>query len=166
MAAISMPKASHPPIQTLSIRSSAPHRPNRRTKPSSAGPTSLGRQATNQFGASLLYSDAPFEQSNPSAANSLFPYFFGVGDGSLSYLNATATFTPQGRRIVQYQVTDDFSYTSGIHALKIGINYHRDLIHDYDFGMNTAGELFLGSLDDVFNGVLGPYGVVRSKLSR
>ena len=81
-----------------------------------------------------------------------------MNDGSLSSLNATETFTPQGRDFIQFQIVDDLSYTAGKHTLKAGLNYHRVLVNDYDFGMNTGGELVFGSIDDLYNGVPGSYG--------
>jgi hypothetical protein len=114
--------------------------------------------AANQFIGSGLYSNVPFGPANPSAAQALLPYYFGMTYGSLSSLNLTDTFTPQGREFKQFQVVDDFSYTSGKHTLKAGLNGHRVLLHDYDFGMNTGGELVIGSMDDLYNGVLGYYG--------
>lgn len=118
----------------------------------------LGPRAANQLVGSGLYSNVPFGPANPAAANALLPYYFGMNDGSLSSLNTTETFTPQGREFIQFQIVDDFSYTVGKHTLKVGFNYHRVLINDYDFGVNTAGELVLGSIDDLYSGALGSYG--------
>jgi hypothetical protein len=118
----------------------------------------FGPRATNQIIGSALYSDAPFRAANPEAANALLPYYFSTSDGSFSSLNAAQTFTPQGREIMQWQVVDDFSFASGKHTFKAGINYHHDSVKDYDFGVNTGGELFFGSIDDLYNGVLGGNG--------
>jgi len=118
----------------------------------------FGPRATNQFVGSALYYNAPFGAANPKAANALLPYYLGMNDGSFSSLNTIDTFTPQGREITQFQIVDDYSYTFGKHTLKAGMNYHRDLVNDYDFGVNTGGELVFGSIDDLYNGVLGQYG--------
>jgi hypothetical protein len=118
----------------------------------------FGPRATNQLIGSALYSNVPFGTANPAATDALLPYYFGMNDGSLSSLNTTETFTPQGREFIQFQIVDDFSYMRGKHTVKAGLNYHRVLLNDYDFGMNTQGELVFGSIDDLYNGVLGSYG--------
>jgi hypothetical protein len=118
----------------------------------------LSPRATNQFIGSGLYSNVPFGPENPAVTNALLPYYFGMNDGSLSSLNATETFTPQGREFTQFQIVDDLSYTAGGHTLKAGLNYHRVLLDDYDFGINTGGELVFGSIDNLYNGMLGDYG--------
>ena len=118
----------------------------------------FGPSATNQMVGSALYYNAPFGAANPAAANAILPYFAATNDGSFASLNTIDTFTPQGREVMQFQVVDDFSLTKGIQTIKIGMNYHRDLVNDYDFGQNTGGELVFGSIDDMYNGVLGQYG--------
>jgi hypothetical protein len=118
----------------------------------------FGPSATNQFVGSALYYNAPFGSANPKATNALLPYFTATNDGSFSALNTIDTFTPQGREVLQYQIVDDFSYTAGKHTFKAGMNFHRDLVNDFDFGVNTGGELIFGSIDDLYNGVLGTYG--------
>lgn len=118
----------------------------------------FGPHTANQLVGSALYSNAPFEPASPPAANALLPYYFGIGDGSFSSLNIADTFTPQGREIAQYQIVDDYSHARGKHTFKIGMNFHQDWVNDYDFAANTGGELVPGSIDDVYNGVLGAYG--------
>jgi hypothetical protein len=118
----------------------------------------FGPSATNQFVGSGLYYNAPFGPANPAATNAVFPSFVAFNDGSFNGINATDTFTPQGREVTQFQLVDDFTYTLGKHTLKFGGNFHRDLVRDYDFGINTGGEIIEGSIDDLYNGVLGANG--------
>jgi hypothetical protein len=118
----------------------------------------FGPRATNQFIGSALYYNAPFGPANPAATNAVFPSYVGFGDGSFNGFNATDTFTPQGREVTQFQLVDDMTYIMGRNTIKFGFNYHRDLVRDYDFGVNTGGELIFGSINDLYNGVLGENG--------
>lgn len=115
----------------------------------------FGPAATNQFIGSGLYYNAPFGPANPAATNAVFPSYAVTADGTFSGINATDTFTPQGREVTQFQLVDDFTYTVGKQTLKFGMNFHRDLVRDFDFGVNTGGEIVFGSIDDLYNGVLG-----------
>lgn len=118
----------------------------------------FGPSSTNQFVGSAVYYNAPFGPSNPSATNAAFPSFFATLDGSLGALNTVDSFAPQGREVTQWQIVDDYSLTLGKQNIRIGFNYHRDLVRDYDFGINTGGEILAGTLDDVYNGVIGAGG--------
>jgi outer membrane receptor protein involved in Fe transport len=118
----------------------------------------FGPTSTNQFVGSALYYNAPFGPLNPTATDAAFPSFFTTLDGSLASLNTVDSFAPQGREVNQWQIVDDYSLTLGKQNIKIGYNYHRDLVRDYDFGINTGGEILAGTIDDVYNGVLGAGG--------
>jgi hypothetical protein len=41
-------------------------------------------------------------------------------------------YLTQGRNVAQYQLEDDYSWIIGKHTLKIGENFRRDLVSDYD----------------------------------
>jgi hypothetical protein len=78
-------------------------------------------------------------------------------DTPLSALGGSSTGDynfPQGRNSTMGQVTDDLSITRGAHTFKMGINFRRDDLTDYDAQANTGGQVVIGSLNDFVNGSL------------
>jgi hypothetical protein len=78
-------------------------------------------------------------------------------DGTLSALGGSSTgdyVFPQGRNSTMGQVTDDLSITRGAHTFKMGLNFRRDDLTDYDAQSNTGGQVQFGSLNDFVNGNL------------
>src|SRR5579863_3302623 len=77
------------------------------------------------------------------------------GTNLLSSLGGNSTpdyFFPQGRNSTIAQVTDDFSVTKGAHTFKIGVNFRRDDLTDYDNQVVTGGFANFQSMTDFFNG--------------
>jgi hypothetical protein len=66
--------------------------------------------------------------------------------------NAPDYFFPQGRNSTLAQVTDDLSITKGAHTFKLGVNFRRDDISDYDAQSTTGGFTNFTSLSDFVNG--------------
>jgi outer membrane receptor protein involved in Fe transport len=60
---------------------------------------------------------------------------------------------PQGRNVTQYGIVDDFSKVKGNHALKIGINFHRNDVTDFSPGLGTIGFSQGEDLSSFFNGL-------------
>jgi len=82
-------------------------------------------------------------------------------DGTLSALGGTSTGDfnfPQGRNSAMAQVTDDLSITRGAHTFKMGVNFRRDVLIDYDALSNTGGQIQFGSLADFTNGIVSAGG--------
>ena len=83
------------------------------------------------------------------AANTLTSLGGGSGSGQ------TPDFIfPQGRNSTMGQVTDDLSITRGAHTFKMGLNFRRDDLTDYDAQSNTGGDLTFGTLQDFTNGLV------------
>ena len=61
---------------------------------------------------------------------------------------------PSGRKVSQYQVVDDYSYTLGKHEFKVGVNFRRNDVGDYSYGPGTSGLLSFNSMTDFYNGTL------------
>jgi hypothetical protein len=102
---------------------------------------------TNVFVAAANWYSAYFGPANNAASLAVYPYFgipdAGV-DGSgtafnsgLSLLGVPGALT-QGRDVAQYQLVDDFVWIKGKHTLRMGENFRRDLISDYDQRVNTV----------------------------
>ena len=117
----------------------------------------FGSNKVNTFNASLLWYSAIFQMANASAAVSALTTLPGqtanlsFNDGTLSSLNPNGNAFPQGRKITQYQLVDDFSWTRGRHNLKVGVNYRRDDISDHNFTFVTP-EVLEFSLGDFVTG--------------
>jgi hypothetical protein len=78
-------------------------------------------------------------------------------DGTLSSLGGSSVGDfqfPQGRNSTMAQITDDLSITRGAHTFKMGMNFRRDDLTDYDAQGNTGGQVQFGSLNDFANGQL------------
>jgi Carboxypeptidase regulatory-like domain len=98
----------------------------------------------NSFIASGSWYSAIFDITNRAAALQAFPYALiensGAGwySGGASGLFGPSSAFPQGRKVTQYQITDDLSLSRGIHEVKTGVNFRRNDITDGLFGRRSA----------------------------
>ena len=118
----------------------------------------FGPNTVNQFGASVLFYAAVFVPSDPNGALSALPTFLTFSGTPFSSVGAFGEpgpfFFPQGRRVFQYQVTDDFSHIRGKHTFRMGVSWLHDTITDLDFSA-LAGPIhgnITTNLADFFNG--------------
>ncbi len=112
--------------------------------------------ATNQLVAAASYYRATFIE-NTGPGNSPFPYsVYLVADSPVNGLNALGLDFPQGRNVTQYQIVDDFAKTMGRHSLKVGVNYRRYDISNYDASTFAIPEVVPG-LNDFVNGQATEY---------
>ncbi len=112
----------------------------------------------NQFNASVLFYAAVFTPSDASGALSALPTYIDFAGDSFSQAGALGEppgfFFPQGRRVFQYQVADDFSRIAGKHTFRVGFNWVHQNVTDLDFaalGGPINGEITT-NLTDFFNG--------------
>lgn len=91
----------------------------------------------NQFLLAGAWYSAYFVNSNPSLAQSTFPYTLDFFDGSFSLLGGIDFVFPQGRNVTQYQVDDDLSWTRGKHTASFGFIFKRNDLTDADLGFFT-----------------------------
>jgi outer membrane receptor protein involved in Fe transport len=119
-------------------------------------------RAVNKLTTSVNYYSAIFGPADLNATLAAFPTQFVIGDGGsnaagiTSLGNANGTF-PQGRRVGQIQLVDDFSYIVGKHTLKVGVNYRYNRVTDT--GNNTllrAGRFTFAGLDEFAAGIIDP----------
>jgi Carboxypeptidase regulatory-like domain len=106
----------------------------------------LGYNRTIQFGNSR---DKDFDPSSIGLNTGVGPADFGlpeidVGVGPGKFVNLGSGRSPRGRTGITFQVTDDLSLTRGLHSLKFGATWFRNVV--YGFNDNR----FRGIL--VFNG--------------
>ena len=114
---------------------------------------SIGANAVNQLVASSSWYSAIFGENAPQAAATVFPAELRISGRLFSDLGGINRDFPQGRKVTQYQLVDDYSYTMGNHTLKIGANWKQNYVNDFDFGMFSI-PFIQASLDNFFNGVV------------
>ena len=112
----------------------------------------------NQFNASALFYAAVFTPSDAAGALSALPTYVNFSGDSFSPIGALGEppgfFFPQGRRVFQYQVADDFSKIFGNHTFRLGLTWVHQTVTDLDFsalGGPVNGEITT-NLTDFFNG--------------
>jgi hypothetical protein len=125
----------------------------------------------NNFIGSVLWYSAIFGNSSPAAALALFPgnlvftldgsNLAGVGTGSGNPGGFSAGFEyPQGRNVTQWQLVDDVSVSRGNHNFKMGINFRRDDVSDYQSSVLAQYPVVVTSLlglanDQIFESGIG-----------
>jgi outer membrane receptor protein involved in Fe transport len=96
---------------------------------------------TNVFVAAANWYTAYFGPPNVSASLAALPAnFYPDVDYDLSGVNGAGGlpsegvpyYLTQGRNVTQYQFEDDFSWIKGKHTMKLGFNFRRDDVSDYD----------------------------------
>ena len=118
----------------------------------------FGPNTVNEFKGSSLFYAAVFVPSDASGALAALPTYLTFTGTPFSNVGAFGEpgpfFFPQGRRVFQYQILDDFSHTRGRHTFRIGFSWLHDSITDLDF-QALAGPIngeITTSLTDFFNG--------------
>ena len=120
----------------------------------------FGPNTVNELKGSSLFYAAVFVPSDESASLSALPTFVGFSGNPFSPVGfgeppfPPGFFFPQGRRVFQYQILDDFSKIVGNHTLRLGFSWLHDNITDLDF--ESLGGPIHGAittnLTDFFNG--------------
>ena len=124
----------------------------------------ISPRSVNELLLSGFYYSALFGPPNLAAALAVFPTTFGFADGLLSSMGGGATPNgyptdglsnfPNGRKVSQWQIVDDYAYTFGRHEFKVGGNFKRNNVSDYAYGPLTSGLLTFNSMTDFVNGSL------------
>lgn len=113
----------------------------------------FGANAVNEFKMSGQWYSAIFTNADRASTLAAFPTTVTFADNSLTNMGGViGNLIPQGRNVTQYQFVDDYSLTKGKHTLKFGVNYHRNDVTDFDFGIGTSGLVTVNTLQDFFNG--------------
>jgi len=107
----------------------------------------------NNFIGSVLYYSAIFGSPDLQKGLATFPYIVTSADSSLTALGVggsdypLAFYFPQGRKVTQWQLVDDVSWSKGRHNLKFGANFRRDDVSDH-----TASEQPFPAMSTSLNG--------------
>ncbi len=110
----------------------------------------------NQLNLSASYYTAIFGPPNLSAALQTFPTTLNFADGLYTALGGSDNSYPQGRKVRQWQLVDDYSWNRGHHTIKFGVNARRNFISTYAYGAGTSGLVTYNSMTDFANGSISP----------
>jgi hypothetical protein len=119
----------------------------------------LGATMVNQLLLSASYYTAIFGPPNIQNALNTFPTTWTFGDGVYGYnggssLGGSDNVYPQGRKVRQWQLIDDFSKMWGRHTLKFGANVRKNWVSSYAALPGTSGLFTFNSMTDFVNGQL------------
>ncbi len=94
----------------------------------------------NQFNPGADWYSSIFEPINYTQALETFPIMLVAGSDSVPFTTIGGlddTF-PQGRKVTQWQINDNLTWTHGRHTLHCGVNTRRIDTSDYDLGEGTV----------------------------
>ena len=114
----------------------------------------LGASMINDLRLSGSWYSALFGPPNLASSLAAFPTTWAFSDGDYNNVGGGDNTYPQGRRVGQWQIIDDFSYTRGKHEIKVGLNYRYNFVSTLAYGPNTSGLLTFNSMTDFVNGSL------------
>ena len=114
----------------------------------------IGPKMVNQLLLGASYYSAIFGPPNLSAALNTFPTTWTFTDGLYSNMGGSDNAYPQGRKVRQWQLIDDYSIVYGTHTIKFGADVRKNWVSSYAYGPNTSGLLTFNSMTDFVNGSL------------
>jgi hypothetical protein len=102
----------------------------------------------NQFNPGADWYSSIFEPNNYSQALAAFPMVLASGSDSVPFtqIGGLDNTFPQGRKVTQWQINDNLSWTRGQHTLHFGINTRRVDTSDYDLGEGTVPTVTVNDL--------------------
>ena len=94
----------------------------------------------NQFNPGASWYSSIFEPNNFDQAQQHFPIVLASGSSSvpLTTIGGNDNTYPQGRKVTQWQINDNLTWTRGMHTWKFGINTRRLDVSNYDLGEGTV----------------------------
>jgi len=95
--------------------------------------------AVNQLIVSAGWYQAIFGNGNQTATLAAFPTTIIFASGQFSDMGGLDFYFPQGRRVTQGQISDDFTKMFGEHTLKVGLKYRRNWVTNLDYGAYATG---------------------------
>ncbi|MGA9667726.1 MAG: carboxypeptidase-like regulatory domain-containing protein [Terracidiphilus sp.] len=94
----------------------------------------------NQFNPGASWYSSIFEPNNYAQALDAFPIELASASDSVPFttIGGNNNTYPQGRKVTQWQINDNLTWTHGKHTWKIGINTRRLDVSNYDLGEGTV----------------------------
>ncbi|WP_260706764.1 TonB-dependent receptor [Edaphobacter flagellatus] len=106
-----------------------------------AGYTHLfSSSVVNQFNPGASWYSSIFEPNNYSQVQQAFPIVLTSGSSSVPFttIGGNNNTYPQGRKVTQWQINDNLTWTHKQHTWKFGINTRRLDVSNYDLGQGTV----------------------------
>jgi len=90
----------------------------------------------NQFNPGASWYSSIFEPNNYSQVQQTFPIVLATGSDEVPFttIGGNNNTYPQGRKVTQWQINDNLTWTHGKHTWKFGINTRRLDVSNYDLG--------------------------------
>jgi hypothetical protein len=100
----------------------------------------FSRTLVNQFNPGASWYSSIFEPNNYSQVQQAFPIVFASGSSSVPFttIGGNNNTYPQGRKVTQWQINDNLTWTHEKHTWKFGINTRRLDVSNYDLGEGTV----------------------------
>jgi len=94
----------------------------------------------NQFNPGASWYSSIFEPNNYSDVQNAFPIVLASGSDAVPFttIGGNDNTYPQGRKVTQWQMNDNLTWTVGKHTWKFGINTRRLDVSNYDLGEGTV----------------------------
>jgi Carboxypeptidase regulatory-like domain len=94
----------------------------------------------NQFNPGASWYSSIFEPNNYTQVRQTFPVVLAPNGDSVPFtaVGGLDNTFPQGRKVTQWQINDNLTWTRGQHTLHFGINTRRVDTSDYDLGEGTV----------------------------
>jgi len=94
----------------------------------------------NQFNPGASWYSSIFEPNNYAQVQQEFPIVVASGSDSVPFttIGGNDNTYPQGRKVTQWQINDNLTWTRGTHTWKFGINTRRLDVSNYDLGEGTV----------------------------
>jgi hypothetical protein len=102
----------------------------------------------NQFNPGASWYASIFEPNNYPQVQQIFPVVLASGSDSVPFttIGGNNNTYPQGRKVTQWQINDNLTWTRGKHTLKFGINTRRLDVSNYDLGEGTVPTVTVNDL--------------------
>ena len=109
----------------------------------------------NQFNPGASWYSSIFQPNNYSQVQQSFPIVLSSGSDSVPFttVGGNNNTYPQGRKVTQWQVNDNLTWTHGKHTWKFGINTRRLDVSNYDLGEGTVPTVTYSDLAQFTYGV-------------
>ncbi len=108
----------------------------------------------NQFNPGMSWYASVFEPNNFASVTQQFPVTLVAGSSAVPFspIGGMDNTYPQGRKVTQWQINDNLTWTQGTHTLKFGINSRRIDVSNYDLGEGTVPTVTYNDLSEFIAG--------------
>jgi hypothetical protein len=102
----------------------------------------------NQFNPGASWYSSIFEPNNYAQVQQAFPVVLASASDSVPFttIGGNNNTYPQGRKVTQWQINDNLTWTRGPHTWKFGLNTRRLDVSNYDLGEGTVPTITINDL--------------------